>query len=62
MFCRNCGKEIDDKAFCCPNCGVRTDNDQQSVAEKDAPNAGFAVLSFFIPLVGLVLWLKFLVC
>jgi len=24
MFCRNCGKEIDDKAFVCPHCGVKT--------------------------------------
>lgn len=26
MFCKNCGKEIDDKAMVCPNCGVGTDN------------------------------------
>lgn len=26
MFCKNCGKEIDDKAIICPNCGVATDN------------------------------------
>ena len=23
MFCRNCGKEFDEKAALCPNCGVR---------------------------------------
>jgi len=23
MFCNNCGKEIDDKAFVCPSCGVK---------------------------------------
>lgn len=23
MFCKNCGKEIDDKAYVCPNCGVK---------------------------------------
>lgn len=22
MFCRNCGKEVDEKAFACPGCGV----------------------------------------
>ena len=24
MFCKNCGKEIDDKAVVCPYCGVQT--------------------------------------
>ncbi len=24
MFCYNCGKEIDDKAVVCVNCGVET--------------------------------------
>lgn len=23
MFCKNCGKEIDDKAAICPHCGVQ---------------------------------------
>lgn len=23
MFCRNCGKEMDDKAYVCVNCGVK---------------------------------------
>lgn len=59
MFCKNCGAEIDEKAFCCPKCGVLTNNDVQrssvSVQTKpDAPSGGFAVLSFFIPLVGLI--------
>ena len=26
MFCKNCGKEIDDKAVVCPYCGVQTEN------------------------------------
>lgn len=26
MYCTNCGKEIDDKAVICPNCGVPTEN------------------------------------
>ena len=25
MFCKNCGKEIDDRAAICPNCGVPTE-------------------------------------
>lgn len=62
MFCKNCGAEIDEKAFCCPKCGVLTNNDVQRSSvgvqtKPDAPSGGFAVLSFFIPLVGLILWL-----
>lgn len=61
MFCKNCGAEIDEKAFCCPKCGVLTNNESQTshvVQNKsDAPSGGFAVLSFFIPLIGLILWL-----
>ena len=26
MFCKKCGKEIDDAAVICPACGVQTDN------------------------------------
>lgn len=28
MFCRNCGKEIDDKAVICVHCGCLTNSDQ----------------------------------
>ena len=24
MYCKNCGAEIDDKAYICPRCGVKT--------------------------------------
>ena len=52
MFCKNCGNQIDDKAFVCPHCGIRT----QSVSEKGNNNiaiVGF-VLSFFIAIAGLI--------
>lgn len=32
MFCKHCGKEIDDKAMICPACGVATDNYVQANA------------------------------
>lgn len=60
MFCKNCGKEIDDKAVICPNCGVPTDNAATNTTgtnPADAPNSGFAVLSFLFPLIGLILYL-----
>ena len=54
MYCNNCGEQIDDKAVVCPKCGVPVKNKNLT---NDASSAGFAVLSFFIPLLGLILYL-----
>ncbi len=51
MYCSNCGKEINNKAFVCPSCGVRTKN------QEDKPIGGLGILCFFIPVVGLCLYL-----
>ena len=51
MICKNCGKEIADNAIACPHCGVAA-----KVAE-DKVNIGLAILSFLIPLVGIILWI-----
>ena len=63
MFCKNCGKEIDDKAAICPNCGVPTETTAVTPGAThnaaDAPSTGFAFLGFFFPLVGLILFLCF---
>lgn len=32
MFCKNCGKEIDDNAVVCPNCGVATEKMNETAA------------------------------
>lgn len=56
MFCKNCGTEIDDKAYVCPKCGVKTTSIPAPAAD-DAPSAGFGVLGFFLPLIGFILWL-----
>jgi hypothetical protein len=53
MFCRNCGKEIDDKAFVCPHCGVKT----KTIMQDDEPIGGLGVLCFFFPVIGLILYL-----
>ncbi|MDY6367458.1 MAG: zinc ribbon domain-containing protein [Clostridia bacterium] len=55
MYCKRCGKEIDDKAAVCPHCGVSTG--RYLSYEGDAPSAGFGVLGFFFPLIGLILYL-----
>ena len=50
-FCTNCGNQIDDKAVICVNCGCQVKN------VSDSLNFGVALISFFIPLVGFILWL-----
>ena len=56
MYCPNCGEQIDDKAVICPKCGVPVKSNASSAAD-DAPSTGFAVLGFFFPLIGLILYL-----
>ena len=53
-FCSKCGKEIMDEAVICPNCGCSVSSTEK---ELDAPSTGFAVLGFFIPLIGMILYL-----
>ena len=48
MFCRNCGKEIDDKAVVCPNCGVATSEKKK---KKKHPILGAIILIFGILLI-----------
>ena len=57
-YCTKCGHELVDEAVVCTNCGCATDN-YKSADRADAPSIGFAILSFFIPLVGLILYLVF---
>jgi hypothetical protein len=53
MYCRSCGKNIDDSATYCINCGTRFDNKEVD----DQSSYGFAILGFIIPIVGLILFL-----
>ena len=62
MFCVKCGKEIHDDAVICPHCGCATSNfaaqsNNKNTNVYDAPSAGYAVLGFLVPLVGLILYL-----
>lgn len=60
MYCKTCGKEINDNAYICPFCGCKTHDDE---VPQEAPKArklnglaiaGF-VCSFFFAIVGLIL-------
>ena len=68
MYCKNCGKLLDDNAVICPSCGVATDNFYKNAPAGRAPSpnrpaetatsyTGFTVLGFFFPIVGLILYL-----
>lgn len=51
-FCSHCGKEIMTQAVICPHCGCAA----TPAAEEDIPSKGLNILSFFIPIVGLILY------
>jgi len=57
MFCSNCGKEIDDKAYLCVHCGVKV-NKKQSLSDNSNI---LCLVSFLFPLIGAVMyyiWVK----
>lgn len=57
-FCSHCGKEIMDEAVICPSCGCAVSSSSSVVSNPyDAPDTGWAILGFFIPIVGLILYL-----
>lgn len=56
MYCKNCGKEINDSAAVCPYCGVVVNQSALSPAVQKTNTlaiVGF-ILSFFIAIAGLV--------
>ena len=57
MYCPNCGNQISDLAVICVNCGCAVNNNQTKVNPDDAPSTAWAVLGFFIPIVGLILYI-----
>ena len=53
MICKTCGQEIADAAVVCPFCGAAV---AQQPAVNDTGSFGWAVLGFFFPLIGLILY------
>ncbi len=74
MFCANCGKEIDEKAIICPNCGVLVqkykiiENNRSTVDDKnEVGTVGMVfslvgILLLFIPTVVFIVELIGLIC
>ena len=46
MFCKKCGKEIDDEAVVCPNCGCATDSTR--VVSGDNANTMLQIAFIFM--------------
>ena len=57
MYCQNCGNRLDANTAFCPRCG--TQNGQPMTVEQDAPSGVFAILGFFFPLIGFILYLVY---
>ena len=57
MYCNNCGRPVDDNSTYCNNCGARLNPMHEQSYIEDKSSFGFALLGFFIPLVGLILFL-----
>ncbi len=66
-YCGNCGHELEENSKFCPSCGAKvgdttnpyqpTDANSDAHHSNDAPSTGFAILGFFFPLIGLILYL-----
>lgn len=58
MFCKNCGKQLADNAFACPECGCMVAQKNAQATEKPTPakktNAGFFISLFSI--IALAVW------
>ena len=55
-FCTRCGKELADEAIVCVGCGCSQKNNIY-YKDGDSKSFGWALLGFFVPLVGLILYL-----
>ena len=59
-FCYNCGNELDENAYICTKCGVvvgENKSEKKVNTSNDNGGFGYGVLGFFLPLVGLILYL-----
>lgn len=53
-YCSNCGKEVDDNAYVCPNCGCKIDGQKSGGSLSTLSIVGF-IFAFVFPVVGLIL-------
>jgi hypothetical protein len=56
-YCSNCGSQLNEGADVCLNCGKSNVSRQTITVVNDSGGFGYGCLGFFIPLVGLILYL-----
>ena len=57
MYCRKCGKEIDDEAIVCIGCGCAVEETKKDT-EQDTSKTGIGILmGFFLGIIGLIIGL-----
>ncbi len=62
MFCKHCGKELAEGSKFCPYCGgnLEENNENSKMTNQtsyDSGSAGWGILGFLIPVVGLILFI-----
>ena len=57
MYCQNCNYHLDDNAYICPNCGCLVQKQEEQTQVKEGSSVGWGFLSFFFPVVGLILFI-----
>ena len=54
MYCTKCGKAIPEGAYSCPSCG---NMQNQNFKKEEKGNIILNIISFIIPIIGLLIWL-----
>ena len=53
-YCKHCGKEIDDRAVVCPNCGVQVGTVAPAENKTNVLAIVGFIFAFIMPIVGLI--------
>ena len=63
MFCKNCGKEINDNAVICPNCGIQVKEFNSETAATGGVKRinGLGIAAFVVSLLSLWLGMYFMI-
>ena len=56
-YCPNCGEPVRDNQDVCLSCGQELNQYKKKVIEEEGSTIGWGILGFFIPIVGLVLYI-----
>ncbi|MBN2880411.1 MAG: TM2 domain-containing protein [Clostridia bacterium] len=53
MYCKNCGKEIDDNAQVCPECGVNQRSTGRSIQDASKSRLVVGLIGIFLGVLGI---------